>query len=310
MPANPSITVRFYADTVIDNETSKAVGHAVFRSENEFCELKFAADKNKVLVFPAHEAEPNATREAGVPVSYAEVYKKQYAAFKRNAVQEQEGTPLAAGRAFLTAQKQAELKALNIHNLEALAALDGQPLKLLGPGGRDLKNQAAQYLEASRATIDTAALMEEIENLRADNARLRGTVADTEGTRLKMPNTPERRRAVAGAREEIKREDAATDKALARNAEAPEDDEEVAPSDGPTDEEIDAEAQRKADAEAAASAAAGNGADSVEMPFDEWDDESLKIYIAEKGGNGRPRGNPSHETLVAAAQELANAETN
>ncbi|ESX40065.1 hypothetical protein X763_04705 [Mesorhizobium sp. LSHC432A00] len=34
------------------------------------------------------------------------------------------------------------------------------------------------------------------------------------------------------------------------------------------------------------------------------DDEALKVYIAKETGS-RPRGNPNHDTLVAAAKELA-----
>jgi hypothetical protein len=38
--------------------------------------------------------------------------------------------------------------------------------------------------------------------------------------------------------------------------------------------------------------------------FDTWDDDKLKDYIAQHTGS-RPRGNPSHNTLAAAAAELA-----
>jgi len=38
--------------------------------------------------------------------------------------------------------------------------------------------------------------------------------------------------------------------------------------------------------------------------FDGWEDDLLKEYIAEKTGS-KPRGNPSHETLVRMAEEVA-----
>lgn len=47
--------------------------------------------------------------------------------------------------------------------------------------------------------------------------------------------------------------------------------------------------------------------DEDEQPasdFDTWDDELLKEHIAEKAG-ARPKGNPSHSTLVAMAGELS-----
>lgn len=39
--------------------------------------------------------------------------------------------------------------------------------------------------------------------------------------------------------------------------------------------------------------------------FEAMDDDTLKEWIANKTGAGRPRGNPSHETLVSMARELA-----
>lgn len=39
--------------------------------------------------------------------------------------------------------------------------------------------------------------------------------------------------------------------------------------------------------------------------FSAMDDDALKDWIANKTGQGRPRGNPSHETLVSMARELA-----
>jgi hypothetical protein len=41
--------------------------------------------------------------------------------------------------------------------------------------------------------------------------------------------------------------------------------------------------------------------------FKAMDDDALKEWIANKTGAGRPRGNPSHETLVSMARELSAA---
>ena len=45
-------------------------------------------------------------------------------------------------------------------------------------------------------------------------------------------------------------------------------------------------------------------AESDEL-FEAMSADELKAYIAGKTGEGRPRGNPSHETLVSMAKELA-----
>lgn len=39
--------------------------------------------------------------------------------------------------------------------------------------------------------------------------------------------------------------------------------------------------------------------------FEAMDDDALKEWIANKTGAGRPRGNPSHDTLVSMARELS-----
>ena len=66
------------------------------------------------------------------------------------------GTPLSE-LTFLSQGKRLELKALNIHTAEALASLDGGPLKMLGIGGREMKNQAAAYLAKAAGNADVFA---------------------------------------------------------------------------------------------------------------------------------------------------------
>lgn len=53
-----------------------------------------------------------------------------------------------------------------------------------------------------------------------------------------------------------------------------------------------------------ASVSADDAPAERDSPFSGWDDEQIKEYIAEKAGS-RPRGNPSHETLIRMAEELA-----
>ncbi len=109
-------------------------------------------------------------------MSYAEAYPEQYRKFKASEQQTVAGTPLSEAP-FLTEGKRRELRALNIHSIEALAALDGQNLKTLGMGGRELKNQAVAYLEKAQGSADVtgmaaqiAKMQENIDLLMAENA--------------------------------------------------------------------------------------------------------------------------------------------
>ena len=105
------------------------------------------------------------------PITYAERFARQYQQFKAHAAQTKAGTPLEHVP-FITLSKRAELRALNIYTIEALATLDGLELKNLGPGGRELKHQAMEYIEDSKKNVPSMQMMAELEALRAKNALL------------------------------------------------------------------------------------------------------------------------------------------
>jgi hypothetical protein len=136
----------------------------------EVCELRFAGSKT-VSVFPAMSfSHWDTDEETGDQrrVTYAERFPKQYQQFKAHQQQTKAGTPLDY-LPFLTDGKRAELRALNIYTAEALAAIDGQELKNLGPGGREWKNQAIAFLETSTGEARFLQMEAEIERLKAQN---------------------------------------------------------------------------------------------------------------------------------------------
>lgn len=165
MSANANLVhTTFTTHTTLNDAKSKKAGRPIF-DEMDVIEFRFAGDKHKTVVLPALDIDPEASREAGHPVTYAQRYDKQYQDFKDQSVQSQSGTPVEE-LPFLTQAKRRELKALNIYTAEALAALDGQPLKRLGMGGRELKNQAQAYLDNAASSADTTALAAELASLR------------------------------------------------------------------------------------------------------------------------------------------------
>jgi ribosomal protein L12E/L44/L45/RPP1/RPP2 len=184
MSANANlIHPTFRVNTALNEARSKKMGRPVF-DEMEVIEIRFAGDKQKVAVFPAHEVDPEATRENNnQPVTYAQRYNKQYLDFKNQTTQSLSGTPLEE-LPFLTQSRRRELKALNIHTAEALAALDGNPLRQIGHGGRELKNQAQAYLDNAAKSVDVvslaaqvAALQQQLEERDAAIARFRADPA-------------------------------------------------------------------------------------------------------------------------------------
>lgn len=230
--ANENLVVaRFFIHTVQNESKSKAAGRPIY-DEMECCEVRMAANKQTVHVAPAHEVfrkERNFQTGEVNDITYAMAYNDQYKRFKDGLSQDQSGTPLSE-LPFLTASKRLELKALNIHTAETLASLDGPPLKQLGPGGRELKNQAQAYIDKAAGSVDVVALAARIAALEEENAKLR-TAAPADETPSPAPTT---------------------------------------------------------------------------SPFFEMEPDDIKNWIEDTTGE-RPRGNPSHATLVKKADEI-NAE--
>lgn len=174
MPVNDPLVVPIFKIHTMENKAkSKEAGRPIF-DDMEVVEVRFAGDRQKISVFPAHSICGQAQDEDGDsrPITYAERWPDQYKRFKAKAQQIAEGTPVDE-LPFLTQAKRSELKALSIYTAEALAALDGQPLKNLGQGGRDLKNQAQAYLDNASGSANVTRMAAEIEELRQVVAELR-----------------------------------------------------------------------------------------------------------------------------------------
>lgn len=120
------------------------------------------------------------------PITYAERFARQYRQFKDHQQQTKSGTPLEhAG--FLTEARQAELRAVNVYTVEVLAEIEGAELKNLGPGGRDLKNKAQEYITLGRSNAPNMVMQAELDALKAsmqvledDNAALKNRLNSPE----------------------------------------------------------------------------------------------------------------------------------
>lgn len=181
------INARFYVHTMPNEMKSKAAGRPIF-DELEVCEISFPANKQTVGVFPAHEEygyrETNG--EFGVvreKITYAMQFNEQYLKFKAGDAQSMSGTPLSEAP-FLTEGRRLELKALKIYTVEALAALDGSNLKMLGQGGRDLKNKSIAYLETAEKTANIAGVKEALAERDAEIAAMREQLAALAGKKI------------------------------------------------------------------------------------------------------------------------------
>lgn len=185
------LVVTFENIAVHNEAQSREKGRPVF-DDMEVCRIRMGGDRLQSPVFPAWAEAPGGMENDDgfiVPCTYAEKYADQYKRFKEGKQQTQDGTPVEY-LPFLTPAKVKELKALHIYTAESLASLDGQPLKSLGQGGRDWKNQAQAYLDSAHGSATATKLALENEELRRllDEARKERTAPAIEGTERVQEN--------------------------------------------------------------------------------------------------------------------------
>jgi len=165
--------VLFKYQSFKNDEKSLAAGREI-HDDVEMCEIRFPGAKDW-KAFPALELSTQKIIDpysgAEKRITYAERFPHQYQQFKRQQAQTKSGTPLDFAP-FLTAARRAELRAQNVYTIEQLAAIDGQELKNLGPGGREYKNNAEEYLAEAKSGAPNLQMAAELEALRARNAVL------------------------------------------------------------------------------------------------------------------------------------------
>lgn len=157
----------------IKNESKSAkAGRPIF-DDMEVVQLRYGGKRDS-SVQPATSVSHWATDpETGEQrqITYAERFSRQYRQFKEHSVQTKSGTPLNYAP-FLTEARRAELRALNLYTVEALATIEGNELKNLGLGGRDLKNQAMAYIDEAKRGAPNTQMLARLEALEARNVLL------------------------------------------------------------------------------------------------------------------------------------------
>ena len=179
MPNPDDTLVVIFKNHANPNEAKSREAGRLICDDMDVCEIRAPGARNTVSVHPATERSHWATDPlsgAEVEVTYAERFSKQFQQYKMRQAQTVSGTPLTHAP-FLSEGRRAELRALNVYTVEALAALDGQELKNIGLGGRELKNAAQAFIEQSKSNVPNLQMQAEIEALRAKNAVLEEDLA-------------------------------------------------------------------------------------------------------------------------------------
>jgi cell division protein FtsB len=104
-------------------------------------------------------------------------WSREYDAFRRGEASPLSGTPIDQWPPLNKSQV-AELRALHIMTVEALADLPDNQVQRIGIGGQSLKAKAAAWLQAAAGSAPITEMRAEIETLTADNDMLRRQIRD------------------------------------------------------------------------------------------------------------------------------------
>ena len=166
-----SVVPRFKHVTYEDVPQSEIHGYPVMKTR-EMVEIRFAGTK---LYQPCVPVDSFWKRDGHKVLTYAERWPEQYRAFLTGDDQIADGTPLEMLRPFGITPSQLSLcRALKIHSIEALNAIQSEAVKNLGMSGNALKEMARRYMDNRPVTLsqsdELAALRAEIAALKAGNA--------------------------------------------------------------------------------------------------------------------------------------------
>lgn len=180
--------VEFFVDAKEDKAASAKEGRPIYR-DVEMVRIRFPADRARTLVRPAHAEW---TKINGQIVTYAQRFPEEYKRFKAGQAPVVHGMPLKEAP-FLTEAQRRMLLALDVYTVEQLAGLEGQPLRNLGPNGRDMVEKAKAFLATARGSADMTRLASENEVLRRQVEALQQTVAELAASQpapADKPGTP------------------------------------------------------------------------------------------------------------------------
>ncbi|MCA3704254.1 MAG: hypothetical protein INF12_14625 [Methylobacterium sp.] len=173
MKADDGNVIQVYWDTKKNEYASSQEGRPVFDKVQIVRVISPGARNQEVL----HEAKRVDWRnQEHADPRIAERFGKYIEAFERgNSSPDLQGTPLTAW-SRLDVRQIAELRASNVHTIEALANVPDGALGDLGMGARELREAAKRFLEAARGEAPVAKLEAENRDLRDRIAQLESAV--------------------------------------------------------------------------------------------------------------------------------------
>ncbi len=174
--------ITFYLDKPAPNKRkSKLAGRPIFEAR-EMVRIRFVGDPKRIHCAPASEKALKVPGPDGetIAISYADRWPKHYDAFKSGASFQGDGTPLQE-LTSLSSSQVAEMRSLNIHTIEALAAINSAARKRIGFNALEYQTQAQTHLDKMSGNEVEMRLSSENTELRAQLAALTARMDEQDG---------------------------------------------------------------------------------------------------------------------------------
>ena len=161
---------------------SEQAGRPIFK-EVDYVTIHFPGDATKRVCRPV-----KLKSDASTP-SDPERFPRQWERYQRLELQVQDGTPLEQWPMLNRADARS-YKAINIHTVEALAAVSDQNLDSLGHGGRLIRDKAVAWLAAAKSGGDISRLVSENATLRTELDQMKGQISALLAAAPTSPGAP------------------------------------------------------------------------------------------------------------------------
>lgn len=186
--ARPQTFAEFFVQATLDPRQSAEEGRPIHR-DKEMVRIRWAGDRKRELVAPAHEKAILVRGDNGggsVMISYSERYAREYEAFLRGKQDSVAGTPvdLLPG---LTESLIADFKAVKILTIEQLAGVQDRDLPKIGMGSRKWRDAARAFLDHSADTAAVNKISAENEDLRSRLSQMEAMLAEMQGRAVPAP---------------------------------------------------------------------------------------------------------------------------
>lgn len=152
-----SVFAEFYLGSMLDQAETEKHGRPIYKSV-DMLRMMFPGDNTKAYDKPVSMV-PVGSRPAD-----PDRFPRQWAQYKAQQVQVQDGTPIEQWPPINPAQAMT-LKAMNVHTVEQLAAASDTNLNMMGM--RQLRENAKAWLEEAESGAETIKLRNQVEQLQA-----------------------------------------------------------------------------------------------------------------------------------------------